>query len=83
MIPDIIKERAIQLRNNMTQQERKLWKYIQKSQLSGYKFRRQQPIDNYIVDFVSFDLRLIIELDGRQHNENIEYDRNRDTYLKS
>ena len=78
-----IQKNAIKLRNNPTPQERKLWQYLKSSQMNGIKFRRQQPIGNYIVDFVSFDSRLIIELDGGQHSENILYDRQRDEYLKS
>ena len=73
---------AIDLRNNATKQEKMLWKYLNKSQL-GYKFRRQQPIGNYIADFFCPALNLIIELDGGQHNEeqNIEYDRKRTKFL--
>ena len=75
-------ENAIELRNNATKQEKKLWKYLNKSQL-GYKFRRQQPIDKYIVDFFCPELKLIIELDGGQHNEeqNIVYDEKRTEFL--
>jgi very-short-patch-repair endonuclease len=49
-------------------------------QMGGLKFRRQQPIDHYIVDFVCFENRLIIEIDGGQHAEN-EKDLERDKYL--
>ncbi len=75
---------AIELRNNPTKQERTLWKYLNKSQL-GYKFRRQQPIGNYVVDFFCSELNLIIELDGGQHNEiqNIEYDKKRTEFLNN
>ena len=58
---------AKKLRNNATKQEKALWKYLNKSQL-GYKFRRQQPIGKYIADFFCSELKLIIELDGGQHN---------------
>ena len=73
---------AIELRNNATKQEKKMWQYLNKSQL-GYKFRRQQPIGSYIVDFFCSSLKLIIELDGGQHNEtlNIEYDKKRTEFL--
>ncbi|MBI5437482.1 MAG: endonuclease domain-containing protein, partial [Nitrosomonadales bacterium] len=47
------------------------------------KFRRQQPIETYIVDFVSFGKRIVIELDGGQHSENSEYDRQRDHCLRA
>ena len=73
---------AKDLRNNSTDAERLLWRYLRNSQLAGVKFRRQQTIETYIVDFVSFDKRIIIELDGSQHAENTEYDEQRDTCLR-
>jgi very-short-patch-repair endonuclease len=51
-------------------------------QMEGLKFRRQQPIDNYIVDFVCFENRIIIEVDGGQHAAENNKDRERDTYLQ-
>ena len=51
-------------------------------QMEGLKFRRQQPIDNYIVDFVCFDNRIIIEVDGGQHADENNKDRERDFYLQ-
>ena len=49
----------------------------------GWKFRRQAPIDHYIVDFVCFDARLIIEVDGGHHQEQVAYDEVRTDYLKN
>jgi len=72
---------ARELRSNSTDAERLLWRYLKNSQLEGVKFRRQQPIEAYIVDFVSFDTRIIIEPDGGQHAENKEYDEQRDACL--
>jgi len=74
---------AKNLRNNATTPEKILWNYLQNSKLDGVKFRRQQPIRDYIVDFASTSSKLIIELDGGQHNEpkNISQDKNRDEYL--
>ena len=74
---------AKELRNNATEQENKLRQFLRKSQL-GYKFRRQQPIVNYVVDFFCPELGLIIELDGGQHNESakINYDKQRDAFLQ-
>ena len=60
---------ARELRKNMTDAERLLWSKIRNNQL-GVKFRRQQPIDKYIVDFVCFEEKMIIEVDGGQHYEN-------------
>lgn len=51
------------------------------NQLEGLRFRRQAPIDHYIVDFVCYEKRLVIEADGGQHNGS-EADRVRDEYLK-
>lgn len=50
--------------------------------MEGFKFRRQQPIDNYIVDFVCFENRIIIEVDGGEHAVENNHDRERDTYLQ-
>ena len=72
---------AKNLRKNATDAERILWHQLRAKQLSGTKFRRQQPIKNYIVDFVSFEKRLIIELDGGQHAESTQKDQERDGIL--
>ena len=70
------------LRNNSTKEEIILWQSLKQKQL-GVKFRRQQPIGKYIVDFVCFEKKIIIELDGGQHNEssNIEKDKMRDLFF--
>ena len=60
-------EKARELRQKSTDAERLLWKHLRAKRLDGLKFRRQEPIGNYIVDFVSFDKRVIVELDGSQH----------------
>src|SRR5215469_4596454 len=57
------------LRRRMTDDERKLWRELRNRNFGRLKFRRQQPIGPYIVDFVSFEAKLIIELDGTQHSE--------------
>lgn len=72
---------AKKLRKEMTDAERHLWKFLKDRQFEGYKFRRQQPIGKYIVDFVNFERKLIIELDGGQHFEN-EKDKEREGYLR-
>ena len=74
---------AKELRNNSTEPERILWTYLKNSQLKNTKFRRQQPIGNYIVDFFAPQKKLIIELDGGQHNSNVNIlmDKERDKYL--
>jgi very-short-patch-repair endonuclease len=61
--------------------EKLLWSRLRSKQLQGVKFRRQQPIENFIVDFVSFEKRIVIELDGGQHKMNKEKDNERDRFL--
>ena len=75
--------RARELRTNSTDTERALWRHLRLCQLGGYKFRRQQPIGQYIVDFVCLDKRLIIELDGGQHSEKVDYDSARTAWLEA
>ena len=76
-------KRAKRLRQNATDAERLLWHHLRRYQLNGHKFRRQQPIGTYIVDFVSFESKLIIELDGGQHAEQADYDNVRTEWLES
>jgi very-short-patch-repair endonuclease len=61
----------------MTDAERRLWRHLRLCQLDGCKFRRQAPIGDYIVDFVCFEKRLVVELDGGQHTVQREYDAER------
>ncbi len=72
---------AQEMRKTPTPWEQKLWQKLNNNQL-GYKFRRQQPIENYIADFYNPEKKLVIEVDGGQHNES-EYDRIRDEELCS
>ena len=57
------------LRKRSTDAEKLLWKHLRSKQLEGHKFRRQQPLGNYIVDFVCFEKQIVIEVDGGQHAE--------------
>ena len=87
--PIIMKKRLTNLakilRRNSTNPENLLWYYLKAKQLEGLKFRRQQPIGKYIVDFVCFSKKLVIELDGGQHAEGKikQNDRKRDEWLKT
>jgi very-short-patch-repair endonuclease len=74
---------AQKLRRTLTDAEQKLWSHIRNRQLMGFKFRRQAPIGKYIVDFVCFEHRLVIELDGGQHAVNQDYDHSRSEWLLS
>lgn len=68
-------------RNELTFAEKRTWNFIRKNQL-GVKFRRQQVIANFIVDFVCLELKLIIEIDGESHTTQQEYDQNRTNILE-
>ena len=70
-----------ELRSNQTTAETRLWYYLRARRFEDFKFRRQQIIENYIVDFVCFEKNLIIELDGSQHFDQIEYDSERTRVL--
>lgn len=74
-----------QLRKNSTESEKKLWQYLRNKQFEGLKFYRQYGIGNYIVDFYSSSIKLVIELDGSQHftDEGLEYDKIREKFMKS
>jgi very-short-patch-repair endonuclease len=75
---------ARHLRRNESDAERKLWSKLRSRQFQNLKFRRQQPLGKYIVDFVSFEKKIIIEVDGSQHMEprNNEKDMERTTYFE-
>jgi len=75
------RDRARELRSNMTDAEKKLWKALRRQQL-GVKFRRQVAVGPYIVDFLSYEAKLVIELDGGQHTEAIEYDGKRSRFVE-
>ena len=79
---EYIKRRRRSLRLNITDGEYSLWKLIRNNNLE-YKFRRQTSIGSYIVDFYCHKLKLIIEVDGGIHNDQIEYDTKRETWLKN
>lgn len=83
MSTSILKTRAKKLRTNQTDAETKLWWSLRHRQLNNVKFRRQHVIEGYIVDFISLDKKLIIEIDGSQHNENVAYDAKRTVILKN
>jgi very-short-patch-repair endonuclease len=68
-------DRARRLRRNQTDAERTLWFRLRDRRLDGWKFKRQMPIDRFTVDFCCADARLILEIDGGQHDQ----DRARDT----
>lgn len=76
-----LREHARELRKNQTDAEQVLWSRLRRKRIEGARFRRQQPIGPYIVDFVSFDRRLVIEVDGSQHDADGLRDSERDNFL--
>ncbi len=77
-----LQARARELRQQQTPDEQALWQQLRAKRFSGHKFRRQQVLGRFIVDFVCFAQRLIVELDGGQHAEAVDYDNHRDTWLE-
>ena len=81
-----LRSKAHSLRYSMTKAEACLWKYaLRAGMMKGYIFNRQRPIGNYIVDFVSKELKLVIEVDGysHHHEETRKKDKLKEDYLKS
>ena len=75
--------RARQLRRDSTDAEQRLWSVLRDRQLAGDKVRRQTPIGPYIADFLCMQRRLVIELDGGQHQQRADSDRERTRFLES
>lgn len=71
------------LRQNMTEAEQKLWYFLRGKRFMGIKFKRQKPIGPYIVDFVAVNHKVIVELDGSQHQDQQNYDAQRTADLES
>ena len=78
-----IKDKAKELRKQMTESEKILWKHIRKKKLNGMHFRKQHPYGIYILDFFCFEANLVIEVDGLIHLKQLDYDFERTEDLKS
>jgi very-short-patch-repair endonuclease len=76
--------RSRSLRRSQTEAEKKLWGYLRNSSLNNYKFTRQTPVAPYIADFLCFDKKLIVEVDGATHVDphEVVYDAKRTEYLE-
>ncbi len=85
MTQDSLTNLARGLRQHSTDAEKKLWQRLRSKEFGGLKFRRQEPVGPYIVDFVCFEKKLVIELDGGQHalGGALEKDKLRDEWLTS
>ncbi len=70
------------LRKNSTEAERCLWSRLRGRRLDGVKFRRQQVLGPYVVDFLCLEPKVVIEVDGGQHAEQVSNDLQRTEYLK-
>jgi len=75
-------ERARQLRQSSTDAERRMWSALRHRRLSRYRFRRQHPLGDFIVDFACTEHQLAIEVDGGQHSDNAA-DTSRTVWLES
>jgi very-short-patch-repair endonuclease len=73
---------ARRLRKHSTDTEVHLWRYLRDRQIEGFKFRRQQPVGSYVVDFVNLEKKVVIELDGGQHALD-PGDKTRDEWLRA
>jgi very-short-patch-repair endonuclease len=69
-----LKELARKLRNDSALGEVLLWNELKNKQMYGYDFHRQKPLLNYIVDFYCYELNLVIEVDGRYHDDKEQYE---------
>ena len=78
-----MKKKARRLRKNQTDAENALWYHLRARRLAGLKFRRQQPIGPFIVDFACVERCLVVELDGGQHALQEKEDKRRSGYLES
>jgi len=77
-----LKKEAKLLRKNSTQPEKRLWRCLRNRELAGRKIRRQHPVGPFIVDFMCIEKKIVNEVDGGHHAENIEEDSKRSEYLK-
>jgi very-short-patch-repair endonuclease len=80
MTENLLVDRARRMRREPTEAEKRMWCILRDRRLGEFKFRRQEPIGSYILDFVCFEHKLIIEIDGGQHAESA-YDETRDAWL--
>ena len=76
------RDRARELRRDMTPAERKLWQVLKGRHLDGHRFRRQHPMGPYIADFACLESGVVIEVDGGQHDES-EEELRRDRFMEA
>ena len=83
LMPHTLLPFAKRMRHTSTEAETRLSWHLRAARFRGLKFRRQQPIGDYIVDFICFERKLIVEVDGSQHLDAIERDDARTAWLES
>jgi very-short-patch-repair endonuclease len=84
-VPEKLRRNARSMRRALTDAELKLWNELRAHRLMGLGFRRQVPIDRYIVDFACSEHRIVVEVDGSQHGDDasVGYDAQRTAFLQS
>ena len=78
---DVMLARAREQRRNNVNAEAMVWRAVRARGSEGYKFRRQVPVENFILDFVCFESRCVIEIDGPSHERQATKDARRDAWL--
>ncbi|MEQ9617430.1 MAG: DUF559 domain-containing protein [Phycisphaerales bacterium] len=79
---DSMRQRAKELRRNMSVPERVLWKRLRGRHFAGWKFKRQVPLGPFVADFLCAQAKLVVEIDGSTHDRQGERDRARDTWMR-
>ena len=84
-VDEIQRARAKRLRRTMTRAEALLWRHLKAHRLAALGFRRQSPMGNYIADFVSHSVKVVVEVDGESHDfeSRLRHDRRRDEWFAS
>jgi very-short-patch-repair endonuclease len=80
--PALIRDAARRLRREQTEWEHCLWARLRRRQLNGFKFRRQHPIGPFFVDFFCNEAKLVVEIDGSQHADELADDKSRTEFLR-
>ena len=81
-LPPLIRDTARRLRREQTEWEHNLWTRLRRRQLKGFKFRRQHPIGPFFADFFCPEAKLVIEIDGSQHGDELASDESRTEFLR-
>ena len=79
----VVQRHARALRNDATDVERHLWRWLRRRELSGFRFRRQVPIGPYVADFACLEAKVVVEVDGGQHLDRRETDQRRDREIRN